>query len=145
MKEIVSRNAKGMKKLSSKVKRSQKGSVDVESIANIECNNRFAVLGNINESNAGRTNGCENCDLALSKGKRQKSTKTRKAQGRQSKPKSVKTIDAPMGRDQGKLLNDPQQSMLLSSPRVHSWENSGTLAGHGLTERRCSCAVWWNQ
>ena len=54
IKETMSRNAMSVKKLSSKVKRSQKGSV--ESTANIKCNNRFAVLENINESNNGRTN-----------------------------------------------------------------------------------------
>ena len=94
IKEAASRNVKSVKKLSSKVKRSQNGSV--ESTANIECNNRFAVLENITESNDGRTNDRANCDLALSKSKRQKSSKTQN--DRQSKPKpiSVKIIGASM-------------------------------------------------
>ena len=109
IKETASRNVKSVKKLSSKVKRSQKGSV--ESTANIECNNRFAVFENITESNDGRTNDRANCDLALSKSKRQKSNKTQK--GRQSKPKpiSVKIIGASMVRGQGKLLNDPKRGI----------------------------------
>ena len=109
IKETASRNVKSVKKLSSKVKRSQKASV--ESTANIECNNRFAVLENITESNDGRTNDRANCDLALSKSKRRKSSKTQK--GRQSKPKpiSVKIIGASMVRGQGKLLNDPKRGI----------------------------------
>ena len=107
IKETVSRNAKSVKKLSSKVKRSQKGSV--ESTANMKCNNRFAVLENINESNNGRTN--DRTNLAFSKSKQQKSSKTQK--GCQSKPKpiSVKIIGASMVRGQGKLLNDPKRGI----------------------------------
>ena len=112
IKQRVSKNNKRIKKLSQKTKKPHKKSNGSESIANIECRNRFAVLQNSPQSSYVRTNNSTN-DPAVSTTKKQKSAHRHRTEHRKTKPKpvSVKIIGASMVRGQGRLLNDTKQGV----------------------------------
>ena len=112
IKQRVSKNSKRIKKLSQKTKKPHKKSNGFESIANIECRNRFAVLQNNPQSSYVRTNNSTS-DSAVSTTKNQKYAHWHRTEHRKIKPKpvSVKFIGASMVRGQGRLLNDTKQGV----------------------------------
>ena len=108
VKQDVSKNTKRVKRLSLKSKKPHKK--DSECEINVECSNRFSVLGKCPEINRGRANNHKNCAKKVSKVKKRKCPKDsmQKVRSNKSNPLSVKIIGASMVRGLGKLLNDPK-------------------------------------
>ena len=108
VKQDVSKNTKRVKRLSLRQKRPHKR--DSECEINVECSNRFSVLGKCPEINCGRTNNHKNCAKKVSQVKKRKCPKDsiQKVRSNKSKPLSVKIIGTSMVRGLRKLLNDPK-------------------------------------